>query len=154
MTRCNECGGMMDTAAKEILTSVGPYTVRDGSSFVLACDACGTVDMSMHEAALYELRAARTVLQDLPRIPGEVMRFARRAMGLRQEDLGTFLGLDRATVSRLETGESPITRQTQLAMLALVKVALDGPDALSDMKEPEPVDDGNELTVRPVRKAG
>lgn len=97
---------------------------------------------------MYELRAAWTVLTDLPEIPGTVMKYARKAMGLRQEDLADLLGLDRATVSRLETGMMNITRQTQLALLGLVDVAKDGPAALAELKNQSPVATGSELRMR------
>jgi transcriptional regulator with XRE-family HTH domain len=43
----------------------------------------------------------------------------RQALGLTQSDLAEKLGVDQATISRLETGKLPINKRTQLALEAL-----------------------------------
>lgn len=43
---------------------------------------------------------------------GEAIRKARLAQGLTQEDLGKRLGVQRAQISRLEKGRTPISLQT------------------------------------------
>lgn len=44
----------------------------------------------------------------------------RKDMGLTQAELGALLGVDHSTVSRLESGEIPMTERTKLAMEAIV----------------------------------
>lgn len=43
----------------------------------------------------------------------------RQAHGLTQSDLAAKLGVDQATISRLETGKLAINKRTQLALEAL-----------------------------------
>ena len=43
----------------------------------------------------------------------------RQALGLTQSALAEKLGVDQATISRLETGKLPINKRTQLALEAL-----------------------------------
>jgi DNA-binding XRE family transcriptional regulator len=143
--KCHECGGELTRRTREILTAVGPFKVRDGSGMGPGCDKCDTSDMSLADARGYELRAARMVLTAVPEIPGSVMKFARKAMGLRQEDLGGLLDLDRATVCRLETDAQTIAKTTQLALLALVDLALLGPEKLDEQKNQQPVAQGAEF---------
>lgn len=43
----------------------------------------------------------------------------RQALGLTQSALAEKLGVDQATISRLETGKLPINKRTQLALEAI-----------------------------------
>jgi transcriptional regulator with XRE-family HTH domain len=47
------------------------------------------------------------------------MRTIRRELNLSQAEFADKLGLHQSTVSRFETGELPIDRRTELAILAL-----------------------------------
>lgn len=147
--KCHAHGSHLERISKEIVTVVGPYKVRDKSGQLMACPNCDYFVMTADEALGYELRAARTALHDLPEISGDVLRFARRAMDLQQDELAEILGMNRSTISRMETGEYTIARPTQLAMLALVKLAIEGgsPTPLEDLKHPEPVEMGAELQM-------
>lgn len=50
----------------------------------------------------------------------------RKALGLTQAELAAKLGVDHSTVSRIESGDIPLTLRTQLAMEALVTRAAQG----------------------------
>ena len=50
-----------------------------------------------------------------------MLRFARRAMGLRQKELAELLEVTESTVSKWENGEEPFRRTTQLAIAAIVE---------------------------------
>lgn len=80
----------------------------------------GTPAFSADDLARLELRAAITVLHDVDRIGGEELRFARKALSLRQVDLADLLDVRGETVSRWETGAEDFPRQAQLAVLALL----------------------------------
>lgn len=47
------------------------------------------------------------------------MREIRIKLGLTQAELAERLGVHQATISRFETGELPLDRRTELALLAL-----------------------------------
>lgn len=54
----------------------------------------------------------------------------RKGLGLTQAELASLLGVDHSTVSRIESGDIPLTLRTQLAMEALVtRAKRDGQEA-------------------------
>jgi DNA-binding transcriptional regulator YiaG len=121
-------------STKKHRTRVGRYTVEDGS---LLSDPDG--DLTLGEIEALELRAARTVLLDVPGVEGDVLRFARKAMGVTQPELGAILGVATETVSRWETGAEPFKRTVQLALAQLLDMAhRDGCDAVKALVEQKP----------------
>jgi len=105
------------------VTKVGGFTVTDETGQALTCPACGTVTLSSKQLAGYERRAAFEILTAAEKpVSGEVLKFARKALGLRQKDLAPLLGSDEYQVSRWENAIS-IDRQLRLAMAALLNIA-------------------------------
>jgi len=77
----------------------------------------GSFALSSEDYERLGLQAAIAVFQHVESITGEELRFARKAMGLRQPELAALLDVATETVSRWETGADPIRRQTMLAVL-------------------------------------
>lgn len=116
--------------SEEHITKVGRYSVRDTARTLKLSD--GAPGISYEEAGRLELRAVATVLSRVDLVGGAELKFARKAMGLRQPELARMLGVTTETVCRWETGSEPFKRQTQLAVLRLVEeVARSGRDALA-----------------------
>jgi DNA-binding transcriptional regulator YiaG len=84
----------------------------------------GSWGMRSEDLGRLELQAAIAVLGQPDIINGDELRFARKAIGLRQPELGGLLDVSVGTVSRWETGAEPIQRQTQLAVLLLLEHTL------------------------------
>src|SRR4051794_4971557 len=101
---------------REHTLTVGRYRVI-GEYEAVAIDEAGTLGMPSSELGRLELHAAIAVLAEAESISGDELRFARKAMGLRQPDLAALLDVAPEPVSRWETGAEPIRRQTQLAVL-------------------------------------
>src|SRR5690242_8025638 len=99
-------------AKREHTLTVGRYRVV-GDYEAVAIDEDGTLGMPSNELGRLELEAAIAVLSEAESIRGDELRFARKAMGLRQPDLAGLLDVATETVSRWETGAEPIRRQTQ-----------------------------------------
>jgi DNA-binding transcriptional regulator YiaG len=128
---------------REHTLTVGRYNVT-GEYDAVPIDDEGGLGMPGHELERLELQAAIAVLSHAGSINGDELRFARKAMGLRQPDLAALLDVATETVSRWETGADPIRRQTQLAMLLFVEhTARHG--------APVPLAPENDLTPSPVR---
>jgi DNA-binding XRE family transcriptional regulator len=104
------------TIKQEHTLTVGRYRVV-GEYEAVPIDDAGTLGMPSTELGRLELQAAIAVLSEAESIHGEELRFARKAMGLRQPDLAALLDVAAETVSRWETGTESIRRQTQLAVL-------------------------------------
>ena len=110
----------------KISTKVGKYIVEDASGRLPEAPN-GEVSLTLKQALGYERRAAHIVFCDAPKVgPGE-MRFARKALALKQAELAKLLGVSPFTVSDWESSKGKITRQTQLAMRALLEQAKSGP---------------------------
>ncbi|MBI3171154.1 MAG: helix-turn-helix transcriptional regulator [Hydrocarboniphaga effusa] len=69
--------------------------------------------------------------------PG-LVRFARKALGLKQAELALALGVDALTVCRWETGPRPIQRETQLAVANLLALYERDATAFQRMLEDPP----------------
>jgi DNA-binding transcriptional regulator YiaG len=68
---------------------------------------------------LLERRAATVFLKELDSVSGAELKFARKAIGLRQIDLARALSVEPETVCHWEASER-ISRTTQLAVAQLV----------------------------------
>ena len=122
--KCSSCGkGPLRFAGYTHEEKVGRYTVRDASGFATRCDACCEAELSADELAGYERRAARTVLTSGQPVAGDVLKYARKALGLRQADLAELFEVTPETVSRWESQpEGQIDRGRQLAMAELLSL--------------------------------
>lgn len=100
-------------------TRVGRRLVRDGSATALQCEHCNAIDLSEEQVAGYERRAARTVLLESSQVGGAEIRFARKALGLRQTDLAAALGCNAQQLSRYENDDS-VEMWLRLAIAALL----------------------------------
>ncbi len=157
MMRCSECGGALEMRGYRHVEHVGAIKVIDGTGMALQCQACGEPLLSLTALAGYERRAAALVLRDGKHVDGAVIRYARKALGLRQTQLAILLQCTPETLSRWETGAQQMKRAEQLALVALIEgVERDGVD-LKKQSAPKP-DDGHgavvELEVRmPLKTA-
>jgi DNA-binding transcriptional regulator YiaG len=155
--KCPECGGKLVGRAVKHVEKVGPATVTDGTGVVSVCEACGEYDLSAEQLSGYERRAAALVLRDGAHVDGQVVRYARKALGLRQEELATLLACRGETVSRWETEAIEIPRTEQLALVALLDGVecgqLDPADALERAKQDKPRKGPAQLEVLPRTRA-
>lgn len=133
--KCAECGTAMIRRAHERTTNVAGVKVTDKTALAFECPNCGEYELSLDELRGYELRAAALVLRDGTRVTpdnvGAIVRFARKAMGLKQVVLAGLLDVTSQTVSRWETGAEPVAKTTQLAILALLDLSITGHDLRS-----------------------
>jgi DNA-binding transcriptional regulator YiaG len=101
------------------ITWVGDHKVEDSTRMVLQ-DRDGNVELTYDELVGYERRAARLVLQDVKAVEGAVLKFARKALNLRQEDLAGILDYTPSEISRFENDNRPIPRTLQFAVADLL----------------------------------
>jgi DNA-binding transcriptional regulator YiaG len=149
MRTCVECGGELRRKMYKHETKVGRYTVVDSGGFMPVCESCGAPDLTLEVLAKIERRAAKVALLDLPAIEGEVLRFARKALGLRQQDLAAILDRTPETISRWESGAEPISKTIQLAVAQVIDVVeQNGPDYLAVLLQPNGPESGNRLYVK------
>ena len=155
--RCAECDGPLVCRGYAHVTKVGKVTVTDGTRAVPTCKACGEPALTLQDLESYERRAASTALREGRHVDGDVLRFARKAAGLRQADLAKLLEYTAETVSRWESGAAPVARAAQLAIASLLEGAeLYGHDLRELARAPESTDgtpDVTELDVPRVERA-
>ena len=134
------------------VTQVGGHRVVDGSAMVRQ-DAAGNVILSHEELAGYERRAARVALQELKSVDGKVLKFARKALELRQVDLAELLDYRAEQISRWENSIEGIPRAVQLAVAELLCIVeVQGIEVLRELQDTER-EDPTDLEVQPLRKA-
>lgn len=103
--KCPNCNEQLTRQGYEHVTRVGGYTVSDATGMIQACPACGEVSLSSDELSGYERRAARLIMAESKRVGGAVLKFARKALGLRQRDLALILRRNEQQISRDENSE-------------------------------------------------
>jgi DNA-binding transcriptional regulator YiaG len=121
---------------------VGRYRVIGEYDAVQLDD--GSFAISNEDFGRLGLQAAIAVFQQSETIQGGELRFARKAMGLKQPELAALLDVATETVSRWETNKDPIRRQTQLAVLLLL-------EHTARFGHPVPLAPSNDSTLPPVR---
>ncbi|MDX2054030.1 MAG: helix-turn-helix domain-containing protein [Polyangiaceae bacterium] len=120
--KCPECGGLLSQRSLKRTIIVGASKVRDNGRFrVPMCAACGYYELTQKQLSDSELSAALVVFCEASKVDGGALKYARKALGLTQSELGRELGVESETVSRWETGKMPITRMVQVAMAGLLK---------------------------------
>jgi DNA-binding transcriptional regulator YiaG len=103
------------------VTKIGRWTVKDGGAAAPRTMNDGTPILSAEELGAFEIRAAITVLAEVKLVSGAELKYARKAMGLKQVDLAEHLGVNAETVSRWETDAESFKRPVQLAVLRLLE---------------------------------
>lgn len=84
------------------------------------CESCGETLVRADELRRHERTIAmRLVVRGVKN--GEQFKFVRKAAGLRAVDLAGLLGVDAKTISRWETGETPIPRAELFVMRELIE---------------------------------
>jgi DNA-binding transcriptional regulator YiaG len=134
------------------VTKVGRYRVTDATA-MMRHDAQGNAILSHDELVGYERRAARVVLQDVKSVDGVILKFARKALELRQVDLAVLLGYRPEQICRYETNAEPIPRAVQLAVAELLCIVeMHGHEILAYLQDADR-DEPSQLEVQPLRKA-
>lgn len=116
---CPNCDNPMVLKSYTHETRVGRRLVTDGSGMANQCEKCGTAELDYQQAEGYELRAARVVLLEASQVGGPEIRFARKALGMRQADLAAALGCNPQQLSRYENDDT-VDMWLRLAIVALI----------------------------------
>ena len=123
--KCAECNGDLVTKGYTHSEKVGRYTVTDRATMVPQCVNCGAPRLSLDELEKYQLFAAKTVLCE-NKLEGSVVRYARKALGLTQKELGLLLDYQHETISKWENEKEPVTRAAASALIGLLCRVIDG----------------------------
>lgn len=129
---CFDCGGELVERGVSHETRGGRFTVSDRSSSALVCTKCGAPLFTGAQLNAYELRAVERVLRSVERPGGAVVKFARKALGFTQVELGKVLGYSAETISRYEQDAIETPRAVLVALLGLVEAAARG-DTVRDL---------------------
>ena len=121
-TVCLQCGGEMKLKPHTHVERVGEYTITINAGAAMTCANCCAVELPMGQLRAFEVRSALTVLLERP-ISGGVLKYARKAIGLRQVDLACLIGHESSTISKWETGAAEIPEHVRMSMIGLLKMA-------------------------------
>lgn len=123
--RCFECEStnLQQRAIKHV-EHVGSVRVVDGTGFAELCLDCGAYSLTSAQLSDYERRAAALVLREIQSPTGAMVKYARKALGLRQRELATLLGAAPETLSRWENDQRAVPRAEKLALLGLLEGSL------------------------------
>ena len=123
---CPNCGGKLTRRAYQHVTKIAGFTVTDGTGHMLRCDQCEAPLLSLAEVAGYERRAAKQILMTAERpVSGAVLKYARKALGLRQKQMADLLATNEQQISRWENDDE-IDRRLRLAVASLLAMAEGG----------------------------
>lgn len=123
--KCFECESthVQERSIKHV-EQVGSVRVVDGTGFAEVCEDCGAYSLTTDQLAGYERRAAALVLREVQSPTGEMVKYARKALGLRQRELAILLGAAPETLSRWENDKLAVPQAEKLALLGLLEGAI------------------------------
>jgi len=107
--KCARCGGAMTTARENYLyRECGLAHVTLVGIAVARCRHCGEHEAIIPRVEQLHVAIAATIARKPPRLLPEEIRFLRRHLGWSGGDFAAHLGVSRETVSRWETGATPM----------------------------------------------
>jgi hypothetical protein len=118
--KCPLCPADMERADYTHVTTVGALTVTHETALAWMCSACGRASLSSDELFGYEREAAIRLLRMPGPVSGEVLKFARKVLGLRKEELEQRLGWAGGQVDFFER-RPLVAKLVGLAMIALIE---------------------------------
>lgn len=132
--RCHECNGeSFETRTVELATKVGKHVVIDRSVRRPVCARCGEFTIPAKMLETVELRAAVVAFTEAE-VTGTMVRFARKALDLTQEELASRIGATPESVSRWEREERPMEPWVPLVVLSLVREKLMPPPRDTELR--------------------
>ena len=133
--KCHECNGeSFERRPVELSTRIGEHVVIDRSARRPVCARCGEFTLPADTLETVELRAAVVAFTEAPTVTGAMLRFARKALGLKQTQLADRIGTTFESVSRWEREERPMEPWVPLAVLGLVRERLMGPPDRTELR--------------------
>ena len=123
--KCPNCNARMNPRGYTHVTRIGGATVTDGTGSAPTCDACGEVVLTTEQLAGYERRAARVILTEGDKVSGDVLKFARKALGMRQTKLASYLRTNDQQISRWENS-AELAMDLRLAVARLIDIVENG----------------------------
>ena len=131
--KCQECGGrQFRRQLVTVQTKVGACLVADSNAPAYVCLKCGGFELDYEVLGQVELRAALIALVEGAHFDGPMLRFARKALGLKQRELAEKLGRRPETLCRDEKAKS-LDLELRHAMAGLVAAKL-RPDGVTLQK--------------------
>jgi YgiT-type zinc finger domain-containing protein len=122
---CYNCNATtFEQRVLDLKTEVGEHTVLNHTVTRPVCTACGEYTVDSVTLEQVELCAALVAFSDAPRVSGPMLKFARKALGLKQTELGERIGATAESISRWEREERPAEPWVPLAVLGLVRERL------------------------------
>lgn len=123
--KCERCkAGKLEKTVARASVEVGRH-VFTAKVPALKCRECGEIYFDGPSLERFELRAA-VELARAGEASGGVMRFMRKAAGLRAQALAELLAVTPETVSRWETGKQPVEHRAMGVVGALVVERFEG----------------------------
>lgn len=123
--RCHNCKGTaFERRNLELKTQVGEHTVVDNTVTRPVCTNCGEYTIDSKTLEKIELRAALVAFSDAPTVSGPMLKFARKALGLKQTELGERIGATAESISRWEREERQMEPWVGLTMAGLLREKL------------------------------
>jgi DNA-binding transcriptional regulator YiaG len=124
-SKCVECSGDLVPKGYKHTEMVGRWTVTDRATMVPQCVNCGAPCLTLDELEKYQLFAAKTVLCE-NKLEGAVVRYARKALGLTQKELGLLLDYQHETISKWENEKELVPRAAGAALIGLLYRVING----------------------------
>ncbi len=118
--KCPTCPANMERADYTHVTTVGDLTVTHETTVAWTCHACGRSSLSSAELFGYEREAALRLLRLPGPVSGEVLKFARKVLGLRRPEMEERLGFAEGQLAVLEALPL-LAPHLRLAMITLIE---------------------------------
>ena len=118
---CLDCGGTMRTR-REVVPFDKPIGLRGVrlDTFVARCPKCGAFEVLLPNLEGLHCAIARALVEKNARLAPDEVRFLRKVLGWSGADFAEHMGTSAETVSRWETGATPIGPQADRLLRLMV----------------------------------
>lgn len=136
MTTPHKCEWKLATMEEPyVFTESGLPDVQLAGIRYIDCKACGRKAAEIPALKQLLQLIARDILGRAGALRGDEVRFLRKRMGKKQTELAAEIGIDPATLSRLETGALPITETNDKFIRMYYALVSDDSDLRTQVQE-------------------
>jgi putative zinc finger/helix-turn-helix YgiT family protein len=150
---CSKCGASANlvTIPEYHFTASGLDNVYLHDVKAYRCPNCGNGDVMLFATEKILQTIAKGLIEKRSELTGKEIRFLRKRMQMTAEELGSIMGVDKATISRWENGVQDMGKQSDRLLRTLAMIYTQGQEYLrglaNEFKHIKPNHDAPQMDI-------